>query len=165
MRTNRMRRSPCRWRITRASASLVSLLMVTAMIGSPAESAGGLVNKRSQYSVAETMKRLERAVAERDLVVIARVDHAGAAQKVGMVLRPTQLLIFGNPKAGTPLMQSAQSVGIDLPLKALAWEDETGQVWITYNDPAWLAARHDVKDRAGRSFAMGGGHPAPRGSP
>ena len=122
--------------------------MVTAMVVTPAESAGGLVTKRSQYSATETMNRLERAVAERDLVVIARVDHAGAAQKVGMVLRPTQLLIFGNPKAGTPLMQGAQSVGIDLPLKALAWEDETGQVWIAYNDPAWMAARHDVKDRA-----------------
>lgn len=149
MWTNRMRRSPRGWSgAVRASARLASLLMVTAMVAGHAAAAGGLVAKRSQDSVAETMNRLERAVAERGLVVIARVDHAGAAQKVGMALRPTQLLIFGNPKAGTPLMQSAQSAGIDLPLKALAWEDETGQVWIAYNDPAWLAARHDVKDRA-----------------
>ena len=155
MWTNRMQRSPRRWPGTvRASATLASLLMVTAMVAELAEAAGGLVTKRSQNSVTETMNRLERAVTERDLVVIARVDHAGAAQKAGMVLRPTQLLIFGNPKAGTPLMQSAQSVGIDLPLKALAWEDETGQVWIAYNDPAWLAARHDVKDRAELVKAM-----------
>ena len=155
MWTNRMRRSPRGWpSAARAAASLASFLMVTAMAAGLTEAAGGLVTKRSQYSVAETMNRLERAVGERDLVVIARVDHAGAAQKVGMVLRPTQLLIFGNPKAGTPLMQGAQSVGIDLPLKALAWEDETGQVWIAYNDPAWLAARHDVKDRAELVRAM-----------
>src|SRR5206468_2369788 len=115
MWTKRMQRCPRRWPgAVRASASVASLLMLTAMVAGLAEAAGGLVAKRSQNSVAETMNRLERAVTERDLVVIARVDHAGAAQKVGMVLRPTQLLIFGNPKAGTPLMQSAQSVGIDL---------------------------------------------------
>jgi uncharacterized protein (DUF302 family) len=108
-----------------------------------AESAGataGLVTTRSPYSVTETMDRLERAVRDRDLIVIARVDHAAAAQKGGFTLRPTQLLIFGNPRAGTPLMQSAQSIGIDLPLKVLVWEDGQGQVWLGYNDPAWLAA-------------------------
>jgi uncharacterized protein (DUF302 family) len=118
-----------------------------------AESAGataGLVTTRSPYSVTETMDRLERAVRDRDLIVVAPVDHAAAAQKpdpdarpgppAGLTLRPTQLLIFGNPKAGTPLMQSAQSIGIDLPLKVLVWEDGQGQVWLGYNDPAWLAA-------------------------
>ena len=143
------RRSPHGWPgAAPALAALVSLLMVTAMVATSARAAGGLVTKQSQYSVAETVDRLERAVKARDLVVIARVDHAGAAQKAGLTLRPTQLLIFGNPKAGTPLMQGAQSAGIDLPLKALAWEDETGQVWLAYNDPAWLAERHGVTGRA-----------------
>jgi hypothetical protein len=110
MWTTRIQLSFCRRRsMARAAASLASLLMVTAVVAGPVEAAGGLVAKRSQYSVTETMSRLERAVAERDLVVVARVDHAVAAQRVGMVLRPTQLLIFGNPKAGTPLMQSAQA--------------------------------------------------------
>ena len=124
---------------------------VTMMIASPlttaARAAGGLVAKPSPYSVAETMDRLERAVQERQLTVIARVDHAAAAQKVGLTLRPTQLLIFGNPRAGTPLMQSVQSIGIDLPLKALVWEDDTGKAWLGYNDPVWVAARHGVGDR------------------
>ena len=128
---------------------LVSLvILVMLMLTTPAGATGGLVTKRSAYPVAETMDRLERAVKERQLIVVARVDHAAAAQKAGLTLRPTQLLIFGNPKAGTPLMQSAQTIGIDLPLKVLVWEDDKGQVWLAYNDPAWLAARHDVTDRA-----------------
>ncbi|HSE04954.1 MAG TPA: DUF302 domain-containing protein [Methylomirabilota bacterium] len=126
--------------------SLVLLALLT--LPASARATGGLLAKRSSYPVAETMDRLERAVRDRQLSVVARVDHAAAAQKAGLTLRPTQLLIFGNPKAGTPLMQSAQSIGIDLPLKALVWEDEKGQVWLAYNDPAWLAARHDVTDRA-----------------
>lgn len=129
---------------------LVSLVMLVLLLtlSTPAGATGGLVATRSSYPVAETMDRLERAVKDRELVVIARVDHAAAAQKAGLTLRPTQLLIFGNPKAGTPLMQSAQSIGIDLPLKVLAWEDDKGQVWLAYNDPGWLAARHGVTDRA-----------------
>lgn len=126
--------------------SLVLLASLTPI--APADAAGGLVTKQSAYPVAETMERLERAVKDRQLIVVARVDHAAAAQKAGLALRPTQLLIFGNPKAGTPLMQSAQSIGIDLPLKVLVWEDGKGEVWLAYNDPAWLAARHDVTDRA-----------------
>jgi uncharacterized protein (DUF302 family) len=126
---------------------LVSIPMITLALPALAAAVGGLVVKPSPYPVAETMDRLERAVKERQLAVIARVDHAAAAQKAGPTLRPTQLLIFGNPKAGTPLMESARSIGIDLPLKALAWEDDKGQVWLAYNDPVWLAARHGVGDR------------------
>jgi len=126
------------------SLALLALLTLTA----PAGATGGLVAKRSPYPVVETMDRLERAVRDRQLIVVARVDHAAAAHEAGLTLRPTQLLIFGNPKAGTPLMQNAQSIGIDLPLKGLVWEDDRGQVWLAYNDPAWLAARHDVTDRA-----------------
>jgi uncharacterized protein (DUF302 family) len=126
--------------------SLVLLAVLTLTV--PAGATGGLVAKRSSYPVAETMDRLERTVKDRQLIVVARVDHAAAAQKAGLTLRPTQLLIFGNPKAGTALMQSAQSIGIDLPLKVLVWEDDKGQVWLGYNDPAWLAVRHGVNDRA-----------------
>jgi uncharacterized protein (DUF302 family) len=127
---------------------LLSLLMLTAQAPAPGGGASGLVAKRSQYSVAETMDRLERAAKDRDFVVVARVDHAGAAQRAGLTLRPAQLLIFGNPRGGTPLMQSAPTAGIDLPLRALAWEDSGGQIWLAYNDPSWLALRHGVQDRA-----------------
>jgi uncharacterized protein (DUF302 family) len=126
---------------------LLSLPMLTAQAPAPG-GPSGLVTKRSQYSVGETIDRLERAAKDRDFVVLARVDHAGAAQRAGLTLRPTQLLIFGNPRGGTPLMQSAQTAGIDLPLKALAWEDSAGQIWLAYNDPSWLALRHGVQDRA-----------------
>lgn len=119
----------------RPLAGLVSLVVVMLVFAPPVGAAGGLVTKPSPYPVAETMDRLERAVKDRELVVIARVDHAAAAQKAGLTLRPTQLLIFGNPKAGTLLMQTAQSIGIDLPLKALVWEDHKGQVWLAFNDP------------------------------
>lgn len=132
----------------RSFTALVVMATIALTLTTSARAAGGLVVKPSPYPVAETVDRLERAAQERQLTVIARVDHAAAAQKAGLVLRPTQLLIFGNPRAGTPLMQSAQSIGIDLPLKALVWEDDKGKVWLGYNDPVWLAARHGVGDRA-----------------
>ena len=90
------------------------------------------------------MDKLEEVVKQRGLVVFARIDHAAGATKIGKSLRPTELLIFGNPQGGTPFMECAQSVGIDLPLKALVWEDAKGKVWISYNEPAFLAQRHDV---------------------
>jgi uncharacterized protein (DUF302 family) len=102
----------------------------------------GLTARASEFLPKETMDRLVTAVTGRGMAVMARIDHAGAAAKVGMELRPTEVLIFGNPKAGTPLMQAAQTIGIDLPLKALVWQDEGGKTWLGYNDPAWLAARH-----------------------
>ena len=138
----------------RILAGLVSMATGLVMLTPPAGATDGLVTKPSPYPVTETMDRLERAVTDRGLFVVARVDHAGAAQKAGLTLRPTQLLIFGNPKAGTPLMQSAQSAGIDLPLKALVWQDDKGQVWLAYNEPGWLAARHGVGDRADIIRAM-----------
>lgn len=106
--------------------------------------ADGLVELKSPYSVHDTMNRLEEIVKQRDLKVFARIDHAAGAAKVGKFLRPTELLIFGNPQGGTPLMECAQSAGIDLPLKALVWADATAQVWLGYNDPAYLAKRHGV---------------------
>jgi uncharacterized protein (DUF302 family) len=128
-------------------ARLGVLVISALLIGGPALGAEGVVTRRSVHSVEETMNRLEQGIRARDLVVIARVDHAGAAQKAGLSLRPTQLLIFGHPRSGTPLMERAQTVGIDLPLKALVWQDEQGQVWLAYNDPAWMAQRHGITER------------------
>jgi len=90
------------------------------------------------------MDRLAAAVTSRGITILARIDHAAAAAAVGMTLRPTELLIFGNPKAGTPLMRADQTIGIDLPLKLLVWQDEEGVTWIGYNDPEWLATRHGL---------------------
>jgi uncharacterized protein (DUF302 family) len=104
--------------------------------------ADGLIACVSQFGPKETMDRLAAAVTTRGISIMARIDHAAAAAAVGMELRPTEVLIFGNPRAGTPLMQAVQTVGIDLPLKALVWQDETGAAWLAYNDPQWLAQRH-----------------------
>jgi uncharacterized protein (DUF302 family) len=104
----------------------------------------GLITLPSDFPVAETIDRLAELVTARGLHVFARVDHADGAAKAGMVLRPTQLLIFGNPTGGTPLMQDRQTAGIDLPVKALAWEDADGRVWLGYNDAAWIAQRHGL---------------------
>jgi uncharacterized protein (DUF302 family) len=104
----------------------------------------GLVTKASNFPVRETLDRLEADLRAKNITVFARIDHAAGAASVAMPLRPTELLIFGNPKAGTPLMQSKQTIGIDLPLKMLAWQDSGGKVWLTYNDPRWLARRHQL---------------------
>jgi uncharacterized protein (DUF302 family) len=104
----------------------------------------GLISVRSTYSVRETIDRLAAAVDANGLTVFGRIDHGANAREVELPLRPTELLLFGHPRGGTPLMQEQQTVGIDLPLKALAWEDEAGQVWLTYNDVEWLADRHGL---------------------
>jgi uncharacterized protein (DUF302 family) len=104
----------------------------------------GLITLPSEYPVGETIDRLAALATARGLHVFARVDHADGAAKAGMALRPTQLLIFGNPTGGTPLMQDRQTAGIDLPVKALAWEDAGGRVWLGYNDAAWIAQRHGL---------------------
>jgi uncharacterized protein (DUF302 family) len=110
----------------------------------------GLTVLPSAHGPKETAGRLAAAVARRGMAVLARIDHAAAAAEVGMELRSTEVLIFGNPRAGTPLMRAAQTLGIDLPLKALVWQDEAGAVWLAYNDPAWLAARHGALDGTDR---------------
>ena len=104
----------------------------------------GLAHVASRYSVPETLGRLETLAKSRGLTVFARIDFSGDAQKVGLVMRPAQLLIFGNPKAGTPLMIVSPSIAIDLPLKALAWEDGDGKVWLSYNKPEYLMERHGL---------------------
>lgn len=107
----------------------------------------GLVVKQSAYPVSETVDRLEKALISKGITVFHRVDHAAGAQQIGAELLPTELLIFGNPTLGTPLMQSKREIGLDLPLKALVWEDAEGQVWLAYNDPLYLAERHGVGDQ------------------
>jgi uncharacterized protein (DUF302 family) len=104
----------------------------------------GLLQVASARSVDETVDRLKAILAERGLQVFAVVDHGGEAEKVGMKMRPTKLLIFGSPKGGTPVMLAAPSVAIDLPLKALVAEDEGGKVWISYNSPEYLQQRHGI---------------------
>jgi uncharacterized protein (DUF302 family) len=104
----------------------------------------GLVSIASKHSVKESLDRLEADLKAKNITVFARVDHAAGAASVAMPLRPTEVLIFGNPKAGTPLMQANQTIGIDLPLKILGWQDADGKVWLTYNEPSWLARRHHL---------------------
>lgn len=104
----------------------------------------GMVTVASRYSVAKTIDRVAQVVVEKGLTVFARIDHTGNARAVGLDLRPTELIIFGNPRAGTPLMQHSQTAGLDLPFRALSWQDPNGKVWLTCNDPKWLAARHGI---------------------
>ena len=125
----------------RSIRALVAVLGFTALAASAAD---GLVMLKSPLPPKATLDKFESIAKERGLTVFVRIDHAAGAAKVGKSLRPTELLIFGNPQGGTPLMECAQSAGIDLPLKALAWEDAQGQSWLGYNDPAYLAKRHEA---------------------
>jgi uncharacterized protein (DUF302 family) len=124
--------------------SRISSLVFVSLLAfvSAANAADGLVASKSSYSAKETMDRFEDTAKKRGLNIFVRIDHAAGAAKIGKKLRATEVLVFGNPQGGTPLMECAQSAGIDLPLNALVWEDEQGQVWLGYNDPAYLAQRH-----------------------
>src|SRR6266436_10170197 len=113
----------------------------------------GMIDVPSPYSVPETLARLESILMERGVTVFARVDHSGEAEKAGLKMRPTQLLIFGSPKAGTPLMVARPSIAIDLPLKALAWEDADGKVWLSYNSPQYLKERHGLPEDLWKNIA------------
>jgi uncharacterized protein (DUF302 family) len=104
----------------------------------------GIVDKPSNHSVDETVEKLKGILQGKGVTLFAMVDHSGEAAKAGMKMRPTKLLIFGSPKAGTPLMQASPSVAIDLPLKILIWEDAQGKVWVSYNSPAYLQERHGI---------------------
>ena len=106
--------------------------------------ADGLIKVQSSRGPADTMERLVAEIGAKGLTVFARINHAAGAEEAGLALRPTELVIFGNAKGGTPLMQANQEIGIDLPLKALVWQDASGTTWISYNDPAWLAKRHGL---------------------
>src|SRR5882724_10732862 len=125
-------------------SKLISIVAGIFLLGAHAMAADGLTTIPSSYGPKETMDRLEAEIKAKGMTVFARVDHAAGAAQVGLTLRPTEVLIFGNAKAGTPLMQSNQSIGIDLPLKVLIWEDASGKVWLSYNEPSWLAKRHGL---------------------
>ena len=115
--------------------------------------ADGLITETSSRGMDETVAAFEAALKAKNLTVFARVDHGAGAKEAGMALRPTVLFVFGNPRGGTPLMQSSQTAGIDLPLKMLIWEDEAGKVKLSYNDPAWIAARHGAGSAAQQAVA------------
>jgi uncharacterized protein (DUF302 family) len=127
-----------------AASKFVTMIFGIWQYGAYAMAADGLITIRSSFGPKDTMDRLEAEIKAKGMTVFARIDHAAGAEEVGFPLRPTELLIFGNAKAGTPLMQANQPIGIDLPLKALVFEDAAGRVWLSYNDPRWLAQRHGV---------------------
>jgi uncharacterized protein (DUF302 family) len=104
----------------------------------------GLTTIQSSFGPKEAVKRLETEILSEGLTIFAKIDHAAGAAEVGLTLRPTTLLVFGNARGGTPLMQAAQTAGIDLPLKAVVWEDAAGKTWISYNEPGWIAQRHGI---------------------
>jgi uncharacterized protein (DUF302 family) len=117
-------------------------------------SSNGIVHQPSKHSVEETLQNLQAILEGKGIAVFAMIDHSGEARKVGMSMRPTKLLIFGNPKGGTPLMLAAPSVAIDLPLKMLVWEDEQGKVWVSYNSPAYLGERHGLPQHLLQNIAF-----------
>ena len=120
--------------------TIIAALLLTTI----ASADNGLISVKSAHDVKTTADRLETMLKQKGMNVFSRINHAQGAQKIGKELRPTELVIFGNPKVGTPLMQCAQSVGIDLPQKALIWQDAQGQVWLSYNDPNYLVERHNI---------------------
>lgn len=122
-----------------AFTSLTTPMIVTAD--------DGMITKSSKFSVTETLNRLENVLKKKGITIVTRWSHDAGAKKNNIPLRPTELLIFGNPKLGSHMFTSNQTAGIDLPMKALAWEDEKGRVWLTYNDPAYIAARHKITNR------------------
>ena len=127
---------------------LLVLISLAAFVPSLSMAEGnGMVSKKSHHSVKETLDRLENVLRKKGITIVTRWSHDAGAKKVGIPLRPTELLIFGNPKLGSHFFTSNQTAGIDLPMKALAWKDKKGQVWLTYNDPTYIANRHGIDNR------------------
>lgn len=124
--------------------SRIAIALTLSLFTVVAGAAEGLITVKSPHDAKATMDRLEDIAKQRGLNIFARIDHAAGAASVGKSLLPMEVLIFGNPQGGTPFMECAQTVGIDLPLKALVWEDSSGQVWLGYNDAAYVATRHEV---------------------
>ena len=123
---------------------LILTALLISSITISAEAADGLVNVQSSFDVKETADRMESILKEKGMTIFNRIYHSEAADKVGVELRDTELIIFGNPKVGSPLMKCQQMVAVDLPQKALIWEDDNGKVWISYNDPRYLEKRHNI---------------------
>ena len=107
----------------------------------------GVITIPSSFGPKETMDRLETEIRAHGMKIFARIDHAAGARDAGLELRPTEVIVFGNARGGTPLMQSAQTIGIDLPLKALVWQDAANETWISYNEPSWIAQRHGITNK------------------
>ncbi|WP_235937732.1 DUF302 domain-containing protein [Marinobacter caseinilyticus] len=123
----------------------MALILLMCVVSTATAAESGFIARKSNHNVPDTADRLVAVLQENGMTVFDRINHAEAASAVGLELRPTEVVIFGNPKVGTPLMQCSQSVAIDLPQKILVWKDESGQVWIAYNDPKYLAKRHKIK--------------------
>ena len=128
--------------------------MTQATSKSAPETHRGIIDKPSNHSVEETVEKLKTILQSKGVKLFALVDHSGEAEKAGMNMRPTKLLIFGSPKAGTPLMLAAPSVAIDLPLKILVWEDAQGKAWVSYNSPEYLKSRHGFPDELLQNIAV-----------
>ena len=124
---------------------LILIALSILYVAIPVEAADGVVNVPSAFNVKETGDRMERVLKEKGMTIFKRIKHSEGASKVGIELRDTELIIFGNPKVGSPLMKCQQSVAIDLPQKALIWQDAQGQVWLSYNDPHYLVERHGIE--------------------
>ena len=120
-------------------------LISTLIISSPVLAVEGMIDTESNFTVTETATRLEEVLKEKGMTIFARINHSAGARKVGIDLGETELIIFGNPKAGSPLMKCQQTVALDLPQKALIWEDTSGKVWLSYNAPRYLEKRHKIK--------------------
>ena len=127
-------------------SKLITTVSIILLAASTAHAADGLIVLKSNHPIKETVARLEKALDEKGMTVFAKIDHAAGAQKAGMVLDPAVLVVFGNPKVGTKLMQCSRTVAIDMPQKALIWEDDNGQTWYGYNDPRYLMKRHGNED-------------------
>ncbi len=125
----------------------VQAIIIASLLGTQAyaEAPDGIIHIKSNNSVTATIDKFETVLKNKDMTIFKRVDHTAGAEKAGLKLRPTELLIFGNPKVGTPLMLCSQTAALDLPQKALAYEDENGQTWLAYNDPAYMANRHNIQ--------------------
>ncbi len=128
---------------------LFVLFVLALAFATPARAGGppGVITRPSHHGVAETLDRLEAALKKKGITIALRWNHAAKARAAGIPLRPTELLVFGNPRLGSHLFTSRQTAGLDLPMKVLAWEDENGKVWLSYNDPGHIAARHGITDR------------------
>ena len=113
----------------------------------------GVTHLRSPYSVANTLQRLEAVITAKGLTIFARIDHSGEAEKIGLTMQPTKLLLFGSPKSGTPLMIASPTLAIDLPLKALVWQDTEGTVWLSYNSTEYLQQRHNIPEALVKNIA------------
>jgi len=130
------------------AAISMTFIFAGAVQAGSSHDGNGMISKKSAHSVKVTLDRLEAVLKKKGITIVTRWSHDAGAKKADIPLRPTELLLFGNPKLGSHMFTSKQTAGIDLPMKALAWEDEKGQVWLTYNDPAYIANRHGITDRA-----------------